>query len=99
MAVLEAMACRLPVLLTPGCNFPEVAGNEAGILVDPTVDGTEKGLRALLSMSDAERANMGRNGRNLVERAYTWDQMALRMRDLYQWLAGGGTPPSSVEIA
>ena len=99
MAVLEAMACGLPVLITPGCNFPEVQHNRAGIEVLPTVDDTERGLRELLSMSRSELAGMGQNARTLIESAYTWESVAQKMLDLYRWLAGGGAPPSFVEGA
>jgi glycosyltransferase involved in cell wall biosynthesis len=97
MAVLEALACRLPALVTPGCNFPEVASSDAGVEVQPTVEDTERGLRALMSVSDAERARMGQNGRRLVESAYTWERVAQQMLGLYGWLAGGGPRPAFVE--
>jgi glycosyltransferase involved in cell wall biosynthesis len=99
MAVLEAMAARLPVLMTPGCNFPEAEKAAAGMQVEPTEDDTARGLRKLLSLSDAERAEMGRKGRALVEREYTWDRVALRMMELYRWLAGGGQAPDCVQTS
>ena len=99
MAVLEAMACGLPVVITPGCNFPEVQDRRAGIEVLPTVDDTERGLRELLSMSRSELAGIGQNARKLIESAYTWDSVARKMLELYRWLAGGGTPPAFVEGA
>ena len=99
MALLEAMACRLPVLFTPGCNFPEVGKAGAGIEVLPTVDETEGGLHILLSMSDAQLAEMGERGWTLIESAYTWEYVARRMLDVYRWLAGGGPSPSTVEFA
>ena len=49
MAVLEAMACGLPVLLTPGCNFPEVVDAGAGMVVAREVPALSEGLRALLT--------------------------------------------------
>jgi glycosyltransferase involved in cell wall biosynthesis len=97
MAVLEAMAARLPVLITPGCNFPEVEKASAGLQVRPNEEDTARGLQELLQASDAEREQMGRNGRALVETKYTWDRVARRMIELYQWLIGGGTPPPCVE--
>jgi poly(glycerol-phosphate) alpha-glucosyltransferase len=96
MAVLEAMACALPVLLTPGCNFPEVARGGAGIEVAPDAAAVEAGLRALCSMSPAQRRDMGVRGRRMVEQRYTWDAVARQMTELYAWVAGGGDVPATV---
>src|ERR1700722_5291750 len=66
MAVLEALACRLPVVITTACHFPELAGAGGGIVVEPTAAGVTQGLRTLLERSPAERADLGRKGRVLV---------------------------------
>jgi glycosyltransferase involved in cell wall biosynthesis len=96
MAILEALACRLPVLVTTACHFPELAAAEAGIVVEPTPEAVTEGLRRLLESSPAERAELGRKGRALVERDYTWEQQAQRLVTVYRWLAGGGPVPAEV---
>jgi glycosyltransferase involved in cell wall biosynthesis len=99
MAILEAMACRLPVLITTACHFPELAAAEGGIVVEPTMGGVTTGLRELVERSDADRAQLARNGRALVDRRYTWDRQAGRLASIYQWVAGGGPVPEAVEEA
>jgi glycosyltransferase involved in cell wall biosynthesis len=96
MAVLEALSCHLPALITPGCNFEEAVAVGAAVEVLPNTDDTENGLRRLLSLSDAERQAMGRRGRALIEEAYTWDRVAAQTLDLYQWLCGTGPRPATV---
>jgi hypothetical protein len=32
----------------------------------------------------------------LVEERFTWQTIAAQMREVYDWMLGGGTPPSSV---
>jgi len=96
MAVLEAMACRLPVVITPGCNFPEIAQAGAGIEVPPTLQGIQLGLEAMLVLGDNELAAMGARGQAMVEQAYTWDHVARQMLELYRWLAHGGSRPAFV---
>ena len=44
-AVLEAMARSLPLLITEGCNIPEVSEYNAGHLMQYSVDSMEDGLR------------------------------------------------------
>jgi glycosyltransferase involved in cell wall biosynthesis len=96
MAVLEALACRLPALITTACHFPEVAAERAGLVVPPTVPGISIGLRGLLERSASERAAMGERGRALVASRYTWDRQAERLAAVYRWLAGGGPRPEAV---
>src|SRR5262249_40389569 len=98
MAILEALACRLPVVITTACHFPELEAAGGGIGVRPTAADVTAGLRALLERSPAERAALGRAGRALVERQYTWDRQGLRLASVYRWLAGGGPAPEAVVL-
>jgi glycosyltransferase involved in cell wall biosynthesis len=82
MAVLEALACRLPVLLTPGCHFPEAVEAGAGVVVAREVEPLRAALVALLSDAD-RRAEMGRAARALVEARYTWPQIVARLESVY----------------
>jgi glycosyltransferase involved in cell wall biosynthesis len=99
MAVLEALGCRLPTVITTACNFPELETDDAGIVVPPTVDGVEAGLRGLLERSDEQRRALGQRGRALVESRYTWDVQARRLAEVYDWLIGGGPTPEAVREA
>ena len=63
LALLEAMGARLPVLDTPGCNFPEAAHAGGAIETPATEEGSLEGLSELLAMSDDERRAMGQRGR------------------------------------
>lgn len=97
MAILEAMACRLPSLITTACHFSEAVAAGAAVAVEPTTDDVTRGLRELLEREPRERAELGRRGRRLVEAQYTWDRQAGRLAAIYDWLAGGGPPPECVE--
>jgi glycosyltransferase involved in cell wall biosynthesis len=96
MSVLEALAARCPVLITPGCNFPEVAEAEAGIIAEPDVEKTTQALRSLLKLSHQKRQAMGSNAHQLIRRGYTWDHVAGQTLDLYSWLVRGGPAPAFV---
>jgi glycosyltransferase involved in cell wall biosynthesis len=96
MAILEALACRLPVIATTACHFPELDRNGGGIVVRPNEQELTDALRSLLERSPDERAGLARKGRELVERQYTWDQQAQKLATVYRWLAGGGTAPEAV---
>jgi glycosyltransferase involved in cell wall biosynthesis len=85
MAVLEAMACGLPVLLTPGCNFPAVADVGAGLVVTRDVGPLAEALRGLLTDADC-RASMGRSARDLVHARFTWPQVVIQLEMVYDML-------------
>ena len=82
MAVLEALACGLPVVLTPGCNFPEVSKARAGVVVQRSVEALAGALDDLLH-DDARRAAMGQAARTLIREHYTWTQIVTRLEDVY----------------
>ena len=97
VAILEAAAAGLPVLLTPECNFPELAKSGAAIEISPQATAVEQGLRQILKLSDAERKAMGQRGQDLVKQYYTWPAIAVRMCRVYEWLAGNASRPDDVK--
>ena len=97
MAVLEAWAFRLPVLMTPQCNIPEGLRHGACIEVEPTAAGLTDGVMRLTSMSDDSLREMGTSGRALVEAHFGWDTVADRMSQVYRWTCGGGSVPAWLE--
>jgi glycosyltransferase involved in cell wall biosynthesis len=99
MAILEALASRLPTLITTACHFPELGQAGGGIVVEPDEAGVTAGLREMLERSSKERQDLARRGRALVEASYTWDRQAEKLAGVYRWLAGGGTRPEAIEAA
>jgi glycosyltransferase involved in cell wall biosynthesis len=83
MAVLEAMATGIPVLLSPGCNLPEAAESGAGKIVLPQVETLTQALREMLTDREALQV-MGNRAQQLVHDRFTWEQVASRMEAVYQ---------------
>ena len=88
IAVLEAMAARLPVVITEGCEFPEVSEHGAGFVVEADEAPIVKAITMLLSDADL-RKRMGQQGRKLVTERYTWQATAATMANLYKTLVAG----------
>jgi poly(glycerol-phosphate) alpha-glucosyltransferase len=86
IAVLEAMACATPVVITPGCHLPEVADAKAGVIVAPEAEAAAAGLRAAFANTEGLRA-MGRRGRHLVRERFTWPAIARQTIDAYGLMA------------
>ncbi len=76
VAILEAMACSVPVLATDACNFPELAREGGGWECAPEADAVRETLRQALHASDDERSERGRAGRRLLDERYTWPSIA-----------------------
>jgi glycosyltransferase involved in cell wall biosynthesis len=93
MCLLEAMAAAVPVVATAVGAVPSlVAGEEAGILVQPgDVDGLAAALLRLLNDRGLAR-KLGGAARERVIRDYSSEAMARRYLGLYQPAAGMGAP-------
>jgi len=99
MAVLENMAAGKAVLITHGCNFPEVAEAGAGRCVPPVSESLETAVAELLDFSPRERAAMGLRGRKLVRENYTWKVAARKILAVYHDILAGREVPLHPEPA
>jgi glycosyltransferase involved in cell wall biosynthesis len=75
VAVLEALACGIPVVLSEHCNFPEVASSGAGVVVPLTTEALAGALEKMLT-DPASARRMGAAGASLVRQRYTWPSIA-----------------------
>lgn len=96
MAVLEAWAYGLPVLMTPQCNLPEGFAVNAALVIEPTVESITEGFAKLFDMNPGERREMGQRGRNLVAERFSWSKVAASLNGVYQWVLGAGPKPACV---
>lgn len=88
VAIVEASACNLPVIVTNVGGLPEVVINEVtGIVVEP--DNVELLCAAIekLLINPALRHEMGEAGRENVLTKYEWDFCVRKMVDIYSNVA------------
>jgi glycosyltransferase involved in cell wall biosynthesis len=83
MAVLEALASHTAVLLSAGCNFPDVVAAGAGRICDRTVQAVKNSMEAML-LDRGELRAMGDRGRALVESRFTWDSVVDQLLEVYE---------------
>lgn len=83
VSVKEAMACRLPVVITNTMNFPEVAEKGAGFVCNGSPVELQNALVKLIE-NPSLRKEMGRNSRRLILEDYTWDYVAKKMVNHYE---------------
>jgi glycosyltransferase involved in cell wall biosynthesis len=71
IAVVEALACGKPVLISNQVNiWTEIAAENAGIVADDTAEGTEKLLASWQKLSHEQKIEMGRNARKCYEKYF-----------------------------
>ena len=75
MAITEALACSIPVVISDACHFPEVAEATAGVVTSLDPAAVSTALTKVLEDEPLARA-MGASGRKLVLENFTWPVIA-----------------------
>ncbi|HEY0009143.1 MAG TPA: glycosyltransferase [Tepidisphaeraceae bacterium] len=85
IAIIEAMACELPVVITEGCHFPEVAEFNAGRVTPLDPAAVAQALEDVVA-NETVRIAMGQAGRKLIESRFTWQRIAEQSIEIYRGL-------------
>ena len=83
VAVLEAMACGLPVIISRQCNFQEVEDRGCGRVIDTDAGEISDAIAALLDNPGLSK-EMGFLGQQLVRESYSLDTIADKMIKAYR---------------
>ena len=84
IAVVEAMACGVPVIISNKVNiWPEIEQDKAGIVRDDSAEGTYQGMTAFLAMEPEERLQMIRNGVDCFRGRYEMRKSAAALNALF----------------
>jgi glycosyltransferase involved in cell wall biosynthesis len=84
VAVAEAMAAGLPVVVTPGVQIsPEIAAYQAGLVVEGEVDTWVTAILNLLRSPEA-LLRLGENGKQLAKERYGWEAIAQTLTHIYE---------------
>jgi glycosyltransferase involved in cell wall biosynthesis len=82
VAILEALACGTPAVVSTECHFPEVAEVGAGEIVLLDTGALAAALNRVLA-DFSRRELMGKAGRELVAARFTWPRIAEHCIDTY----------------
>ncbi|QQL50209.1 glycosyltransferase family 4 protein [Mucilaginibacter ginkgonis] len=81
--ILEAMACKCPVIALNNSSIPEISGG-AALLID---DSTPVAVKKAISLLDNDDYRQGLINKGLAHaRKFTWEKAASEMADLYLYL-------------
>lgn len=84
IVVAEALASGTPVITTKGTPWQELEMEHCGWWTEVGSESTTNALKSFLSCNETELEQMGKNGRQLIERKYSAKKMAKDMITLYQ---------------
>lgn len=96
LVIAEALAVGKPVITTNKTPWKSIQDNKCGWWIDTGVASLEAAIREAISKSDEERYEMGRQGKLLIEKEYSWDKVAVQMIQLYEWVLGRGDKPKFI---
>ncbi len=82
LPVLEAMQCRVPVVITDTAALVEVAGAQA-VVVQPTAEGLAQGITTVAGWSERVRSDRTRRA-SLWASKFTWSRTAVETVKVYQ---------------
>ena len=80
IALKEAMALGLPVIISKQCRMNVIEEYKAGFLVETNSQDIKK---TLLKLLNADLKQMGNNARNLIEKKYDNEECSRRLYDIY----------------
>jgi len=83
IAVVEAMGAGLPVVISNRVNiWREIDAARAGLVVNTDAGEVAAAIRALL-VAPERAAEMGRNGKDLARKQFSWESAGARLMELY----------------
>ncbi len=83
MVVAEALAHSLPVLTTKGTPWSVLPEQECGWWVDPSVEALATALETATRLENDVLCGMGQRGRALVAKQYSWEHVAITLKQFY----------------
>lgn len=86
IAIGEALACGTPVITTTGAPWGGLVDNDCGLWIDLSVENLTAALVDMMSRPLEQLSRMGENGREWVRRNFSWEEIAKRTVQSYQWV-------------
>ena len=84
IVALEAMASRLPIVVSNGSAFPEILADGGGVMVDPDDAEASSAVIHALFQDKARIARCGDEGRQAILNKYSWEAVSSQFERLFE---------------
>lgn len=98
VAVAEALAHGVPVIVTKSAPWPGIEMNECGWWVDNSVDAIEYAMHQAMGLPIRTLKEMGKSGRAWMVKDFGWEGICERMKGTYEWLLSGKEKPGWIVV-
>jgi glycosyltransferase involved in cell wall biosynthesis len=96
MAIAEALAAGVPVITTRATPWSDIEKCRCGWWVDTGAGAIAEALSLATAATRQELREMGKGGRELISKNYSWDSAAKNMLSVFEWVLGKAERPASV---
>jgi glycosyltransferase involved in cell wall biosynthesis len=96
LVIAEALASHIPVITTKGTPWQDLEKYSCGWWIDIGVEPLKTALIEAMLTNDDKLIEMGQNGYKLIAEKYSIDDVALKMKQLYEWLSNAGSVPDFI---
>lgn len=97
VVVAEALSHGVPVITTTGAPWADLAHHKCGWWINVGIAPLVGALSSAVSLTDNERAEMGRRAQAYVRR-FDWNDIANKTAQVYSWLLGATSRPDCVDV-
>jgi len=84
MAIIDAMANQLPMILTSGCNMNYISNDRFFIKCEPYPQHIASALLQFIEMSKEEREELGIRAKNILVKELYWNKITVTMIENYK---------------
>ena len=96
IAIAEALAHGVPVITTQGAPWKIIEEEGLGWWTPVGAEGLRAALRAAFQSDPTELRSRGLKGRQVMESRFSWDGVAARFDEVFEWLRAGTGKPDFV---
>ena len=100
VVVSEALSCGTPVIVSRNAPWEGLEGYgdrpRTGWWIENSIDSWIATMRLVMSQSSSRLKEMGRIGREWMEREYSWRVVGDKMKMAYEWLAQNADRPDFI---
>lgn len=83
MAIIDAMACGLPMILTSGCNMKYLSDEKYYIMCEPYAQDISRAILEYFNLGDKRKA-LGEKAKQILEKQLYWEKIVPVMIENYK---------------